>query len=157
MGALNEHLVPVIEEDPSEADPHMQNKESSSGAGMTKLKFKPTYNPYTEPSMEIFRGRNSSMFRPEMLKPIGLPEDVQVIAWGLSLERNRPTMILYGIDNMRDLFGHKIWYSNVPHTKLAEYKGHQNWVKVTGEYLTFPGGETQFEHGTLHYIDAYKR
>ncbi|ONK56243.1 uncharacterized protein A4U43_C10F5590 [Asparagus officinalis] len=38
--------------------------------------------------------------------------------------------------NSRD----KIWYHNVPHTKLAEVKGHQNWVKVTGEYLTFPGG-----------------
>ncbi|KAK7247591.1 hypothetical protein RIF29_42476 [Crotalaria pallida] len=47
----------------------------------------------------------------------------------------------------------KIWYYNVPHTKLAEYKGHQNWVKVTGEYLTFPGGGTQFKHGALHYID----
>ncbi|KAJ9177832.1 hypothetical protein P3X46_013002 [Hevea brasiliensis] len=47
----------------------------------------------------------------------------------------------------------KIWYSNVPHTKLAEVKGHQNWVKVTGEYLTFPGGGTQFKHGALHYID----
>ncbi|GAA0186052.1 methyltransferase [Lithospermum erythrorhizon] len=47
----------------------------------------------------------------------------------------------------------KIWYHNVPHTKLAEYKGHQNWVKVSGEYLTFPGGGTQFTHGALHYID----
>ncbi|EEF46058.1 ATP binding protein, putative [Ricinus communis] len=47
----------------------------------------------------------------------------------------------------------KIWYYNVPHTKLAEVKGHQNWVKVTGEYLTFPGGGTQFKHGALHYID----
>ncbi|XP_065873587.1 probable methyltransferase PMT26 [Euphorbia lathyris] len=47
----------------------------------------------------------------------------------------------------------KIWYSNVPHTKLAEYKGHQNWVKVSGDYLTFPGGGTQFKHGALHYID----
>ncbi|KAF8090609.1 hypothetical protein N665_0471s0004 [Sinapis alba] len=47
----------------------------------------------------------------------------------------------------------KIWYTNIPHTKLAEYKGHQNWVKVTGEYLTFPGGGTQFKHGALHYID----
>lgn len=47
----------------------------------------------------------------------------------------------------------KIWYSNVPHTRLAEYKGHQNWVKVTGEYLTFPGGGTQFKHGALHYIE----
>ncbi|TKY73815.1 methyltransferase PMT26 [Spatholobus suberectus] len=47
----------------------------------------------------------------------------------------------------------KIWYYNVPHTKLAEVKGHQNWVKVMGEYLTFPGGGTQFKHGALHYID----
>ncbi|OIW08713.1 hypothetical protein TanjilG_03389 [Lupinus angustifolius] len=87
-----------------------------SRMGMTKLKFKPAYNPYTEPSMEIFSYHegfkkwvevgNSGMFRPEMLQPMGLPDDVQVIAWGLSLER--PTMILYGIDNIRDLFGHKV-------------------------------------------------
>ncbi|KAL3614663.1 hypothetical protein CASFOL_041420 [Castilleja foliolosa] len=47
----------------------------------------------------------------------------------------------------------KIWYHNVPHKTLAEVKGHQNWVKVTGEFLTFPGGGTQFIHGALHYID----
>ncbi|KAL4183662.1 hypothetical protein AMTRI_Chr11g99380 [Amborella trichopoda] len=47
----------------------------------------------------------------------------------------------------------KIWYQNVPHTKLAVVKGHQNWVKVSGEYLTFPGGGTQFKHGALLYID----
>ncbi|CAI9103397.1 OLC1v1001866C1 [Oldenlandia corymbosa var. corymbosa] len=86
-----------------------------SRLGMTKLRFKPAYNPYTEPSMEIFSYHegfkkwvevgNSGMFRPEMLQPMGLPEDVRVIAWGLSLER--PTMILYGINNIRDLFGHK--------------------------------------------------
>ncbi|XP_061346835.1 probable methyltransferase PMT26 [Gastrolobium bilobum] len=51
----------------------------------------------------------------------------------------------------------KIWYYNIPHTKLAEYKGHQNWVKVTGEYLTFPGGGTQFKHGALHYIDTIQQ
>ncbi|KAI3798557.1 hypothetical protein L1987_33834 [Smallanthus sonchifolius] len=87
-----------------------------SRLGMSKLRFKPAYNPYTEPSMEIFGYHeglkkwvevgNSGMFRPEMLLPMGLPEDVTVIAWGLSLER--PTMILYGIDNIRDLFGHKV-------------------------------------------------
>jgi phenylalanyl-tRNA synthetase alpha chain len=67
--------------------------------GMEKLRFKPAYNPYTEPSMEIFAFHpmlnrwvevgNSGMFRPEMLRPMGLgiPEDVNVIAWGLSLER----------------------------------------------------------------------
>ncbi|KAF2312981.1 hypothetical protein GH714_002895 [Hevea brasiliensis] len=69
-----------------------------SRLGMSKLRFKPAYNPYTEPSMEIFR--------PEMLRPMGFPEDVSVVAWGLSLER--PTMILYGIDNIRDLFGHTV-------------------------------------------------
>jgi len=47
----------------------------------------------------------------------------------------------------------QIWYHNVPHTKLAVVKGHQNWVKVSGEYLTFPGGGTQFRHGAMHYID----
>ena len=30
---------------------------------------------------------NSGVFRPEMLLPMGLPEGVSVIAWGLSLER----------------------------------------------------------------------
>lgn len=50
-------------------------------------------------------------------------------------------------------FCSQIWYHNVPHTKLAKIKGHQNWVKATGEYLVFPGGGTQFKHGALHYID----
>ncbi|KAF0888182.1 hypothetical protein E2562_010870 [Oryza meyeriana var. granulata] len=48
----------------------------------------------------------------------------------------------------------KIWYHNVPHTKLASYKRHQNWVKVSGEHLTFPGGGTQFKNGAAHYIDV---
>ncbi|KAK1297121.1 putative methyltransferase PMT27 [Acorus calamus] len=51
----------------------------------------------------------------------------------------------------------RIWYNNVPRTKLAVVKGHQNWVKVTGEYLTFPGGGTQFIHGALHYIDFIQK
>ncbi|KAJ8960652.1 hypothetical protein NQ318_013945 [Aromia moschata] len=84
--------------------------------GITQLDFKPAYNPYTEPSMEIFcfhpgLGKwieigNSGIFRPEMLLPMGLPEDVCVIAWGLSLER--PTMIKYGFNNIRDLVGPKV-------------------------------------------------
>ncbi|XP_057490455.1 probable methyltransferase PMT24 [Actinidia eriantha] len=51
----------------------------------------------------------------------------------------------------------QIWYYNVPHPKLAEVKGHQNWVKVTGEHLTFPGGGTQFKNGALHYIDSIQK
>uniref|UniRef100_A0A8B9EMJ8 phenylalanine--tRNA ligase n=1 Tax=Anser cygnoides TaxID=8845 RepID=A0A8B9EMJ8_ANSCY len=84
--------------------------------GITKLRFKPAYNPYTEPSMEVFSYHeglkkwvevgNSGVFRPEMLLPMGLPENVSVIAWGLSLER--PTMIKYGINNIRELVGHRV-------------------------------------------------
>ena len=83
--------------------------------GISKLRFKPAFNPYTEPSMEIFGYQpelkkwieigNSGIFRPEMVQPMGLPKDVRVIAWGLSLER--PTMIKYHVANIRDLFGHK--------------------------------------------------
>nr|XP_036215407.1 phenylalanine--tRNA ligase alpha subunit [Bactrocera oleae] len=84
--------------------------------GIEKLEFKPAYNPYTEPSMEIFcfhpglnkwiEVGNSGVFRPELLLPMGLPDNVNVIAWGLSLER--PTMIKYGINNIRDLIGPKV-------------------------------------------------
>ena len=84
--------------------------------GITDLKFKPAYNPYTEPSMEIFSFHkglnklveigNSGMFRPEMLESMGLPRDMRVFGWGLSLER--PTMIKYKISNIRELLGHKV-------------------------------------------------
>ncbi|KAJ1172289.1 hypothetical protein NDU88_004136 [Pleurodeles waltl] len=91
-------------------------KEFFNKLGISKLRFKPAYNPYTEPSMEVFSYHeglrkwvevgNSGVFRPELLLPMGLPEGVSVIAWGLSLER--PTMIKYGINNIRELVGHKV-------------------------------------------------
>uniref|UniRef100_A0AAZ3SLN6 phenylalanine--tRNA ligase n=1 Tax=Oncorhynchus tshawytscha TaxID=74940 RepID=A0AAZ3SLN6_ONCTS len=66
-----------------------------------QITLKPAYNPYTEPSMEVFSYMkkwvevgNSGMFRPEMLLPMGLPEG--------------PTMIKYGINNIRELVGHKV-------------------------------------------------
>ncbi|CDK27434.1 unnamed protein product [Kuraishia capsulata CBS 1993] len=84
--------------------------------GVTDLRFKPAYNPYTEPSMEIFAWHNglgkwveignSGMFRPEMLEAMGLPKDLRVLGWGLSLER--PTMIKYKVSNIRELLGHKV-------------------------------------------------
>ena len=67
------------------------------------------YHPILKKKVEI---GNSGIFRPEMLAPMvmywfqGLPKDVNVIAWGLSLER--PTMIQYNVGNIRDLFGHKV-------------------------------------------------
>ncbi|CAG85765.1 DEHA2C01298p [Debaryomyces hansenii CBS767] len=84
--------------------------------GVNGLRFKAAYNPYTEPSLEIFAyhkglGKwveigNSGMFRPEMLEPMGLPKNLRVLGWGLSLER--PTMIKYGVSNIRELVGHKV-------------------------------------------------
>lgn len=84
--------------------------------GIENLRFKPAYNPYTEPSMEVFgyhRGLakwveigNSGVFRPEMLLPMGLPKDMRVYGFGLSLER--PTMIKYRVSNIRELLGHKV-------------------------------------------------
>lgn len=87
-----------------------------SKMGVHQLRFKPAYNPYTEPSMEIFGyheglGKwveigNSGMFRPEMLESMGLPKDMRVHGFGLSLER--PTMIKYAVSNIRELLGHKV-------------------------------------------------
>lgn len=84
--------------------------------GVHNLRFKPTYNPYTEPSMEVFSWHqglgkwveigNSGMFRPEMLETMGLPKNLRGLGFGLSLER--PTMIKYGVSNIRELLGHKV-------------------------------------------------
>jgi phenylalanyl-tRNA synthetase alpha chain len=97
--------------------------------GIEQLRFKPAFNPYTEPSMEIFGFHtglkkwmevgNSGVFRPEMLKPMGFDEDVTAIAWGLSLER--PTMIKYGIKNIHELFGHKVDLRFIKRSKIARY------------------------------------
>lgn len=94
--------------------------------GIKKLRFKPAYNPYTEPSMEIFSYHdklkkwveigNSGIFRPEMLAPMGLPENVSVIAWGLSLER--PTMIHYKYASIKELFGEEVQLRNTKNAKV---------------------------------------
>jgi phenylalanyl-tRNA synthetase alpha chain len=97
--------------------------------GVERLRFKPAFNPYTEPSMEIFGYHtgmkrwmevgNSGVFRPEMLKPMGFDDDVTAIAWGLSLER--PTMIKYGIKNIHELFGHKVDLRFIRKSQIARY------------------------------------
>lgn len=79
--------------------------------GIRDIRFKPTYNPYTEPSFEIY-GRhpklgkwleigNSGMFRDEMLGALGVKSDV--MAWGLGLERT--IMLLHNYDDIRNLHG----------------------------------------------------
>ncbi|KAI0036816.1 tRNA synthetases class II core domain (F)-domain-containing protein [Vararia minispora EC-137] len=97
--------------------------------GIENLRFKPAYNPYTEPSLEVFAFHpllnkwveigNSGMFRPELVKPTGVPDDVHVLGWGISLER--PTMIKYGINNIRTLVGHKVPIDNVEKTAAVRF------------------------------------
>jgi phenylalanyl-tRNA synthetase alpha chain len=79
--------------------------------GITDIEFKPTYNPYTEPSFELFGTHpetgelieigNSGMFRREMLEPLGVEADV--MAWGLALERL--AMLITGAEDIRDIHG----------------------------------------------------
>jgi phenylalanyl-tRNA synthetase alpha chain len=79
--------------------------------GITDIEFKPHYNPYTEPSFELF-GRhpetgemieigNSGIFRREMLDPLGVEADV--MAWGLAGERLM--MLVTGAEDIRDVHG----------------------------------------------------
>lgn len=60
---------------------------------------------------------NSGIFRPEMLRPMGLPDEVRVIAWGLSLER--PAMIKYGISNIRDMVGPRVKMSHIEDNSIC--------------------------------------
>jgi phenylalanyl-tRNA synthetase alpha chain len=79
--------------------------------GITDVQFKPHYNPYTEPSFELFGEHpetgelieigNSGMFREEVLEPLGVECDV--MAWGLALERL--AMLVTGAEDIRDLHG----------------------------------------------------
>ncbi|KAJ9113233.1 hypothetical protein QFC22_006072 [Naganishia vaughanmartiniae] len=79
------------------------------------LRFKPAYNPYTEPSAEVFSyheglGKwievgNSGMFRTEFVQVAGIPEGVRVLGFGLSLER--PFLLRYAMNDIRQLVGHK--------------------------------------------------
>ncbi|XP_058099400.1 probable methyltransferase PMT11 [Magnolia sinica] len=47
----------------------------------------------------------------------------------------------------------QVWYSNVPHPRLVEDKGGQNWISIDKDKFKFPGGGTQFIHGADQYLD----
>ncbi|KAK7385125.1 hypothetical protein VNO78_30836 [Psophocarpus tetragonolobus] len=47
----------------------------------------------------------------------------------------------------------EVWFSNVPHTRLVEDKGGQNWISIKKDKFVFPGGGTQFIHGANKYLD----
>jgi phenylalanyl-tRNA synthetase alpha chain len=104
-------------------------KEFFTKMGLKDIRFKPAYNPYTEPSMEIFAFNpilnryvevgNSGVFRPEMLRTMGVPEDINVIAWGFGLERQ--TMIACGIKSIRSIFGPKTDLEFIKNSEVCVY------------------------------------
>lgn len=50
-----------------------------------------------------------------------------------------------------------MWSSNVPHARLAEDKGGQNWITIDQNKFKFPGGGTQFIHGVDQYLDQIEK
>lgn len=47
----------------------------------------------------------------------------------------------------------EVWFSNMPHTRLVEDKGGQNWISIKKDKFIFPGGGTQFIHGADQYLN----
>jgi len=83
-------------------------KEFYKRIGFPKIRLRPSYYPYTEPSMDVeakFQGKwielgGSGIFRPEVTLPLGIKHPV--LAWGLGLERL--AMLRFGLDDIRDLY-----------------------------------------------------
>ena len=79
--------------------------------GIENIRLKPTYNPYTEPSLEIqafspklkrwLEVGNSGVFRPETLKPFGITKNI--VAWGFGMERMLNLKL--GMADIRYLYG----------------------------------------------------
>jgi len=76
--------------------------------GFEKVRVRPAFFPYTEPSLEPevwFNGRwmelgGAGIFRPEVTKPFGI--ETPVLAWGLGLERL--VMAVEGLKDIRELY-----------------------------------------------------
>ena len=83
--------------------------------GFEKIRFRPFYFPYTEPSVEIdayHEGRKkwielggAGIFRPEVVVPL-LGENVPVLAWGPGFDRM--IMDYYKINDLRELYKNDI-------------------------------------------------
>lgn len=95
-------------------------KALASALGLGEVRFKPGYFPFTEPSVEGFIKHpklgwiefvGSGMFRPEVLKPLGI--EYPVAAWGIGIERL--AMIFLGLDDIRMLHSKSIdWLRSIP-------------------------------------------
>jgi phenylalanyl-tRNA synthetase alpha chain len=82
-------------------------------AGADKVRFKPDYFPFTEPSVELSAYKKgygwiefggSGIFRPEVTLPLGI--EVPVIAWGLGIDRL--FMMRAGVDDIRSIFSQSL-------------------------------------------------
>ncbi len=94
-------------------------KEFYQRVGFEKIRFRPGYFPYTEPSMEVevfWNGKwmelgGSGIFRPEVTVPVGVTNPV--LAWGLGLERL--AMLRYGLTDIRSLYVSDLeWLQKTP-------------------------------------------
>jgi phenylalanyl-tRNA synthetase alpha chain len=89
-------------------------KEIVNRLGFEKVRFRPSYFPYTEPSAEALvyhEGRGewieilgAGMFRPELLIPLGIK--YPVLAWGIGL--SRLIMLKLGVEDIRMLFSNDL-------------------------------------------------
>jgi len=88
--------------------------------GMKKIKFWPTFFPYTEPSLQsmVYNEKlgkwvelfGMGIFRPEVTIPLGIKNPV--LAWGGGIERI--AMLKYGLDDVRELYNNNLgWLRNV--------------------------------------------
>jgi phenylalanyl-tRNA synthetase alpha chain len=103
-----------------------QLEQIAKALGMTKVKFRPAYFPFTSPSVEVYAEHpklgwvefgGAGIFRPEVTEPLGVKKS-RVLAWGWGLDR--VAMILLQIDDIRELF------TKDPE-KLKEY--YARWVR----------------------------
>ncbi len=82
--------------------------------GLTKIKFWPTFFPYTEPSLQtmVYNEKlgkwvelfGMGIFRPEVTKPLGIKKPV--LAWGGGIERI--AMLKYGLDDVREFYNNNL-------------------------------------------------
>jgi len=94
-------------------------KEFYARMGIPKMRVRPGYFPYTEPSLEVEINWNgqwmelggAGVFRPEVTEPLGVKEPV--LAWGLGLERL--AMLIYGLSDIRDIYISDVdWLKRAP-------------------------------------------
>jgi phenylalanyl-tRNA synthetase alpha chain len=92
-----------------------------SKLGINKVKFWPTYFPYTEPSLQSMIYNETldkwvelfgmGIFRPEVTEPVGIKNPV--LAWGGGIERI--AMTRFSLSDVRDLYANNLgWLRSVP-------------------------------------------